>query len=269
MNFRNVPIHPLLNSVVRSCWILEGMPVAGSQFRTMADGCPGLIYQPASEGSFQQNNKQLPELFIFGQTTRHAEIDLSGKFATIGLYLYPHALTSIFGCNPGELTDSCFNINLLAKKKGFNLTERLANAGAVEDKVEMISSFLCNQVNTNNRSPNAAMQFALEQIIQSSGSVSLKQLQKTLQLSERSFQRNFKQYIGISPMLFSRICRFQASLKQLQEAGYNKLSDIAFDNDYADQSHFIRAFKEFAGVSPNQYQKQTTAVVENLAEIIF
>ena len=111
------------------------------------------------------------------------------------------------------------------------------------------------------------MRHALEQIISSKGTLSLKVLQQNLNTSQRSFHRKFKQYTGIPPKLFSRICRFQASLKQLQQTDYDKLSDIAFGNDYADQSHFIRSFKEFSGLSPAQYQKNSTEVVENLSEI--
>jgi AraC-like DNA-binding protein len=111
------------------------------------------------------------------------------------------------------------------------------------------------------------MQFALSSIIQSKGSVSLITLRETLQLSERSFERKFKQHVGIPPKLFSRIARFQASLNQLKRNQFDKLSDIAFENDYADQSHFIRSFKEFAGCSPFQYQKLGPEVIDNLTEL--
>jgi AraC-like DNA-binding protein len=34
---------------------------------------------------------------------------------------------------------------------------------------------------------------------------------------------------------------------------FNTLTDVAFDNGFADQSHFIRSFKEFADITPNDY----------------
>jgi AraC-like DNA-binding protein len=110
------------------------------------------------------------------------------------------------------------------------------------------------------------MQFAISSIIQSKGGVPLQDLQKYLQISERSFERKFKQYVGITPKLFSRISRFQASLHELRIGLHNKLTDVAYENDYADQSHFIRSFKEFAGCSPLQYQKQLMQSVDNFYE---
>ncbi|MNV73647.1 HTH-type transcriptional activator RhaS [compost metagenome] len=105
-------------------------------------------------------------------------------------------------------------------------------------------------------------------MIESKGLASLKGLQNQLQLSERSFERKFKQHVGVTPKMFSRICGFQASLSQLKKNEYDKLSDIAYGNGYSDQSHFIRTFKEFAGFSPYQYQKQADKVADNFPELI-
>jgi AraC-like DNA-binding protein len=270
MKFQTIQPPEILKPFVRYFWSLEsdGDPAEQKNFRTIADGCPGIIYQHADKGTYHQNGKALPETFLFGQTTKHAEITVSGEFSTVGIYLVPNAIKSIFGFHAGELTDSCMDANLLAQKQNLDLSEQLANASSVEKKVEILSTFLGSQMNRNNKRNNENMQYALSLIAQSKGIVPLNQLQEELKLSERTFERHFKEYVGISPKLFSRICRFQSSLKQLRESDYLKLSDIAFENNYADQSHFIRSFKEFSGVSPQQYQKQLTEVIENFAEIV-
>ncbi|MNY79127.1 DNA-binding transcriptional regulator ChbR [compost metagenome] len=69
-------------------------------------------------------------------------------------------------------------------------------------------------------------------------------------------------------MLFGRICRFQASLNQLRAQSYDKLSDIAFEQEYADQSHFIRNFKEFTGLTPFQFRKSIQETVENFPVLV-
>ncbi|SHL92726.1 response regulator transcription factor [Mucilaginibacter sp. OK098] len=270
MLFQTIMPPPALQSVVRYFWTLEGSSENEQQktFRTMADGCPGIIYQHADNGTFYQQEKQLPELFLFGQTTRYAEISLAGTFNTVGIYFQPNALQCVFNENAEELTDLCVDINLLTNRHGFNLSNQLAEATSANKKVEILSAYLSSQLNRNNRKENSTMEYALNQIIQTKGNIDLGKLQSHLQLSERSFLRNFKQYTGIAPKLFSRICRFQSSLKQLRKTDYNKLSDIAYEQDYADQSHFIRSFKEFSGLSPNQYQKQTNEVVENFSEVL-
>ncbi|MEP6612263.1 MAG: AraC family transcriptional regulator [Mucilaginibacter sp.] len=258
-----------LQPYVKYFWTLEDNTCkAGVKtFRTMADGCPGVIFQQADSGSFFQAGKQLPETFLFGQTTRYAEIHLSGSFDTVGVYFQPDALQTVFGYEAAELTDSCLDLNLFAKPRGIDLSDRLANTASPGDKVAFLEDYLLAEVDRNHRCTDMKMRYALEQIISSKGTLPLKTLQQSLNTSQRSFHRKFKQYTGIPPKLFSRICRFQASLKQLQQTDYEKLSDIAFGHEYADQSHFIRSFKEFSGLSPAQYQKNSTEVVENLSEI--
>ncbi|HEX6428081.1 MAG TPA: AraC family transcriptional regulator, partial [Niastella sp.] len=54
---------------------------------------------------------------------------------------------------------------------------------------------------------------------------------------------------------FRRIWQFNNAFQQLNNRQFNKLTDIAFANGYADQSHYIRAFKEFTGITPKEYLK--------------
>jgi len=93
----------------------------------MADGCPGIIFQHPAEGAFHKDDQRLPEIFLYGQSTQHAELSLSGKFNAIGICLYPNALRSLFGLKAEELTDSCMDLNHTARRQGFRLVEQLSD----------------------------------------------------------------------------------------------------------------------------------------------
>lgn len=269
MNFRQIPPPALLKNHIRYFWMYEGegADIPSKSFRAMADGCPGLIFQHPDKGVMYQNNKALPGVFVYGAATTYAEIRVAGAFSTIGIFFYPHALPAIFGVNAGELTDTCMDLELLAKKQHYPLTEQLVNAASGTGRIHILGAFLLRLVQQHTRFEDTTMQHAVSRIMQAGGNVSLKQLQEQLQLSERSFERKFKQYVGISPKLFARISRFQASLSQLRQNDFEKLSDVAFGNEYADQSHFIRSFREFAGVSPLQFGKSAVELVENFSEL--
>jgi len=62
----------------------------------------------------------------------------------------------------------------------------------------------------------------------------------------------FVQYTGLTPKLYSQINRFQNSLQLVRE-GNSSLTSIAYECGYADQSHFIREFKSFTGLTPSGY----------------
>lgn len=266
MNYEQIPPPDYLKSYIRYFWKLKN-DNAHESFKTLGplpDGCPGIIFQHSSEGSFVDPiHKQLPEIFLYGQTIKPTELYLQGKFQTLGICFYPYALKSIFRFNASELTDNCLDLSLVTN----GLKEQLLNSHSLSHQVKIFSSHIYNQIKTKGTSIDRVTEYALTCIAKSKGNLSLKDLQTELQLSERGFQRKFDTHVGISPKLFARVCRFQASLAQLKSNNYKNLSDIAFDNGYADQSHFIRSFKEFAGFSPFQFQKHNRKLAENFSVV--
>lgn len=66
----------------------------------------------------------------------------------------------------------------------------------------------------------------------------------------------FKKHVGTSPKYFHRIRRFNKSLREILAAKQSvNWSDIAFNNGYYDQSHFINEFNHFTGMNPNLYME--------------
>jgi AraC-like DNA-binding protein len=258
-----------LKDYIRYYWVLENdvSEVSPKTFAAIADGSPGIIFQQSDHGKFYQDSKELPSVFLYGQTTKYTELVTPGNFRSIGVYFYPHAIKSIFGFNAAEFTNSCVDLSLIPAKQFQDLSERLLNTADLNDQILLLSVYLFSQVEKNSGFQDQLTGYAINKMLEAKGDVNLKLLQDDLKLSERSFERRFKYDVGISPKLLSRIFRFQAAMAQIRENSFSKLTDIAFENNYADQSHFIRSFKEFAGLSPNQFQKQSNELVENFPEI--
>lgn len=260
MHYKLITPPDHLKQWIRFFWALETDGEVSHVLNPLADGCPGIIFQHASDGQFYDRAKHLmPEIFLYGQTINCSPLSLNGKFKTVGICFYPSALRSLFRINASELTDSCVDITLLTDQ----LKEPLANSISLTEKIEIFSSRIWDIIKREEPAADRATEFAIRRIVQSNGNLQLRSLQKEMQLSERGLQRKFEQYVGIPPKLFSRVCRFQASLTQLRKSNFHNLSDIAFDNGYADQSHFIRTFKDFAGFSPLQFQKNKRTLAAN------
>lgn len=70
-------------------------------------------------------------------------------------------------------------------------------------------------------------------------------------LSKKQFERLFNELVGVNPKEYARIVRFQKSLKLLQHCSEDaNQAQLAYQCGYADQSHFIREFKQFSGYTP-------------------
>ena len=93
------------------------------------------------------------------------------------------------------------------------------------------------------------------------GIVSLSQLKKvgTNELSKqnnnnrRQLTRKYSSTIGVSPKQLSKIIRIQNTLKTLLTKDVTSLTELAYENEYFDQAHFIKDFKEFTGLTPKEF----------------
>jgi len=226
-----------------------------SDLSVYADGCPGIIFQQTDTGLVLNEKKRLSTVFLHGQTVEPIRMATTGGLKMVAVCLHPHVIHSIFRLSAKEVTDDCLDLGLLPHVPGIDLAERLWNSVGPERQAQVLFEYIERVILRNRAEPDAGMAYAATQLWQSGREVSLKKLHQALNLSERTFQRKFEQYIGIPPRLFSKISQFQSALGQLKSGRFFKLSDIAYDNGYADQSHFIRDFKKFTGLSPLAFRK--------------
>lgn len=72
-------------------------------------------------------------------------------------------------------------------------------------------------------------------------------------ITERSLERRMKSLLGLSPKAFQNIARFQSAYRELLSEN-RSLSDLAYDRDFSDHSHFTREFKRYAGFLPSKIE---------------
>ena len=96
---------------------------------------------------------------------------------------------------------------------------------------------------------------AIQLIERSAGTIPITQLAHQLGVSDRSLRSQFQDHIGCSPKEYIRLVRLQQVAYQLRHSPAS-LTDIAYNNDYFDQAHFIHEVKDITGLSPGQLRKQ-------------
>ena len=193
-----------------------------------------------------KDDQILPQSFLFGQATQYAELCVKGRFRNLGVSFQPTALKTVFGIDAAALTQQHIDINDLIAT---NLSDQLLNTINIDEQVLILEHFFLAQT-AKSQEENHKVRLA---IIQLQKGKELKCIHTDLKISERSLERLFKTHVGVSPKLYSRICRFQASLKMLKAANVASLTEIAYQENYFDQSHFIRDFKCFAGTTPKSF----------------
>ena len=214
-----------------------------------ANGSPTLVFNTV-RGTIKNNATS--NLTLFGQTILPEALTFTEDFTLIAYFFKPYSLSSIFGVAGKELTDRPVDLNLLAPKKTAGLQEQLLNAGTTKNRIALLDGYISHLIAAA-QSDCPIIKYATTTIAHNSSADVLSLVQKDLFVTQRTFQRMFEKQIGIPPNLFRRIRQFHSAFQQLNNRNFHKLSDIAFRNGYADQSHYIRSFKEFTNLTPNEY----------------
>lgn len=226
-----------------------------------ADGYPGLMFQKSDQGFYLlPKNKKLSELFLYGQTVSPVSMTASGAYELVALQLYPFASRYLLNIDPKTLNDDCYDLLQLQNIQMAAFLEKLKISTTVEHQIETMLDIVEALLEVHSVPEVNSIQQVVHRIIQSNGQIRVSELTDAVCLTERTLERNFLSQVGLSPKQFARIIQFQSSLEKINTSEFDKLTDIGLESGFSDQSHFIRVFKAYTGLSPSQYiKKMSTA----------
>ena len=135
------------------------------------------------------------------------------------------------------------------------LHERLAAASRAADRFALLERALLRRLARGTRHHHAVEE-SLRSIESGEPTFRTREMARRVGLSQRRLITLFKQDVGITPKLFSRIRRFQRTLRLIRHSAAPDWSTIALDAGYCDQSHMIRDFAAFSGFSPADYVRR-------------
>src|SRR5699024_381101 len=197
-------------------------------------------------------NRSVGNLTLFGQTTSPEDWAVEENFTLIAYFFKPYALSVLFSISAQELTDHPIDLTLWKPAKVSELQEQLLNAETTDNRLKLLNKFILKLIKNHKRSCQV-IKYSADQLSSSPIPDSLPNIRCELEISTRTFQRKFKKHVGITPNQYRRICQFHSAFQQLQSGQFQKLSDIAYQHGYAEQSHYIRTFREFTNITPKEY----------------
>lgn len=244
-----------LSDFVRFFWVLESDASEEKPYfhRSMADGCTELLFH--YDGVFDEITDDHSELsFTAGihfQSHKPRTFRIERKFGIFGAYLYPYALQRLFRIPADEYTGQMPDLYALTGKEGKLLEEQMMMAMDHQSRYRILSLYLEAKL-VQNPEIIHPVQSAVRFVIHSPETWNVRDLASQFNLSERQFERKFKQYSGFTPKLYMRIIRFAKACNYYGRTP-ETLTEIAYQCGYYDQSHFIKDFKVFSGYHPSEY----------------
>lgn len=198
--------------------------------------------------------------FLSGLHTKPLYMSFS-RFHVMGIQMQPIAVKAFFGIPCIEVRDWAiwgeYILNEINK-----IEDQLRGKGSFMQKAKCLEKFLFSKVNENSE---LYIAFKLNDIVNKfSGSTEVIKIGDLTGYSRTHTHRLFTEWLGLSATHCLRLQQFLRALEQIHYTP-EKLTDIAFQNGYYDQAHFIRHFREFANMTPGAYKRQKTDLIGQLS----
>jgi AraC-like DNA-binding protein len=192
------------------------------------------------------------KFFLFGLSACCKEtMSSKGNYYTFTIQFKPTGFTGIFGIPSVEIRDNIYPANDVIGESITRLYNQLLHAARASEMAECADQFLMSCKNHQKRTNiNHNIAEVSSHLITNSKRLKVSDYAYQANMSVRNFERKFKEQVGISPKLFSRLLRFNAALQLKIHRPDMSWADVAFEFEYADKLHLIKEFKQFANESP-------------------
>jgi AraC-like DNA-binding protein len=258
---------PPLSKFVDNFWLYEGYESENKGERILPTGTLELVINlRQSELKFYdperpENCSRFSGAVVSGAHGRGFAPATPKEIFIIGVHFKPGGAFPFLGLPAGDLADTHVDLQTLWGSSAGRLREHLCEARTSAERFQLLQeallSRLCDGVEQHH-----AVSAALEMFGKNQAGPKVREAAKYLGLSQRRFIQVFKAEVGMTPKLFSRIQRFQQTRTFIQHNPSINCADLAVDLGYFDQSHFIREFLEFSGLSPTDYINRHKRFIE-------
>lgn len=235
-----------LRPYVRYYWVLE----SDEPFSvlTFPIGCPQMIFHRRTPLFIPELSCRQNKFTISGQVNFPAHIATDGDTEMIVAVFYPHTIWMFIDTPPSAFYNQEISGYDIGNEQLNLLADRIFDCAYSETAVSLIEQWLTARIapSLNIERIGASLSALLH-----SPSTSVEKLAGIACLGMKQYGRLFREYVGMNPKEYGRIARFQRALRMMQ-LGSRDYAYIAYSNGYSDQSHFIRDFRQFSGMTPKQ-----------------
>ncbi|MFV0545391.1 MAG: DUF6597 domain-containing transcriptional factor [Bacteroides sp.] len=246
----------LLSPYIDRYWEYEGQPKYETRISIPPYGCTDFVFT-LGEGVHDINNAlemQPYHSYFVGPMNTHTElVTLSNHVHVFGIRFLPGGLYRLMGLPLNELVNHKCHASDLTNLFEGSFIERLYEGWMHNAVAEVVDQFLVVQLKKYDPKTDEKILFAVDQINQCKGVLSMRALASTVCLCQRHLERKFKIYTGYSPKEYGQIIRFWNAIDLLRKMPNDNLLSTAVAAGYYDVPHLSREVKRLSGNTPSAF----------------
>ena len=193
--------------------------------------------------------------FVAGLSVTSAFVGAAGPASCMQVNLTPLGAHMLFGLPMHELANQVVPLEDALPRAVAPLAEALEDKGSWNDRFALLDAVLLARL-AEARAPSPDVAWAWSILESTHGRAPIGRICDRLGRSRRHLAARFREQVGLPPKTVARIMRFDHAVSLLG-GNDDRLADIAFECGYFDQAHLNRDFREFAGVSPEAFVRQS------------
>ncbi|NII25926.1 helix-turn-helix transcriptional regulator [Pseudoflavitalea sp. X16] len=257
MRYQEIKPATILKQYVKCYYVYESEASVAFDDTVFPSGCVEIIFNLGT-GNWQtavgDDFITTPPIELWGQIIKPLPIRSIGKNTMLGIRLFPHAAAYFLNDEVSQFNNQVVDFSSLSGKTVKQLYARLQETADWHTRIGLIEGFLLQQLSLSEGKLHkvAIVSYVMQEIRQDDFFDNIEHVASRYGITSRYMQKLFLQYTGLTPKLYSKINRFQNSLRLVTRKDAS-LTSIAYDCGYFDQSHFIREFKSFTGFTPSNY----------------
>ena len=252
MSFTRITPAKELGKYIECFWTVEDEDRTPAIQKIVPDGFPEMIFHFGDPYQIKLNSKWAKQssCLLGGQITHCFYLKNTGASNILGIKFRPTSVGLLFDIDMHPLTDRVVSLRTLGHPELRTIESLVQKAHLHNERIELVSTYLSNKLRVVDPGP---ISNAVDKILSSNGTMSVREICEATACSERQLERLFRRYVGLSPKLYSRIIRFTYIFQHVRLSTKMNGSELGIASGYYDQSHFIRNFKAFTGEDPSQY----------------
>lgn len=247
---------PPLDRFIENLWYWEGDAPGHPKDTIMASGRVGILINLTHDelawydGDRFARRNTLKGVSLCGTHSRAFAIDAHQPHM-LGVQFRPGGSFPFFAPSARHFRDTHISLDDVWGADAERLHQRLVQAPTPRAKFEILEAALIALApRPLERHPAVAL--ALTRLT-GGRPTSVAALAAEAEVSHKTFIRLFAEEVGFTPKLYLRVARFQRVLAAIFQAPEVDWGDAVEQGGYFDQSHFIRDFREFSGLTPTEY----------------
>jgi AraC-like DNA-binding protein len=209
---------------------------------------------PSCHLVFQQGETQ-----IYGVMRGKFMRRLVGKGQVLGVKFRPGALYPFVKTPVVQFTDDAITLEDVFGVTTEALENAILSRTNDADMIELAEHFWRGRLPERDETVTTINQI-IDRIMADRSITKVDDLLDGLDMTKRTLQRLFNQYVGVSPKWVIQRARLHEATDQLSRGDLEDCVQMALKLGYFDQAHFIKDFKTLVGQSPLAYAKGVESI---------